>query len=36
MQGVADDLSEGAIVGEYDVGHAGEILVEERPEDFWF
>ncbi len=32
MDGVADDLCDGALVGEDDIGHAGQVVVEQRPE----
>ena len=32
VQRVADDLGDGAVMLEYDIGHAGEIVVEQRPE----
>ena len=30
MQGIADDLRNRAIMGEHDIGHAGQIVVEQR------
>ena len=32
MNGIADDFRHRAVVGEHDVGHAGEIFIEQRPE----
>ena len=32
VQGIADDLGDGAIMGKHDIGHAREILIEQRPE----
>ena len=36
MQGIADDLCNRAIVREYEIGHAGEIVVEKRPKHVGF
>ena len=32
VQGIADDLCDRAIMGEHDVGHAREIVIEKRSE----
>ena len=32
MQGIADDLRHRAVMGEDDIGHAGQVFVEQRPE----
>jgi hypothetical protein len=32
VQSVADDLFDRAVVGEYDVGHAREVVIEKRSE----
>src|SRR5262249_13141824 len=33
VQGIADDLGDGAIMGKYGIGHAREVLIEQWPED---
>src|SRR5262245_42038946 len=33
VQGIADDLGDGAVMGKYDIGHAREVLIEQWPED---
>ena len=32
VQGIADDLGDGAIMGKYDIGHARKVLIEQWPE----
>ena len=32
VQGIADDLGDRAVMGKHDIGHAGEVFVEQRPE----
>src|SRR5262245_15825816 len=32
VQGIADDLGDGAIMGKHDIGHACEVLIEQWPE----
>src|SRR5262245_4544556 len=32
VQGFADDLGDGAIMGKHDIGHAREVLIEQWPE----
>ena len=35
VQGIANDLCHRAVMGKNDVGHAGEILIEQRSKDAW-
>src|SRR5262245_24863472 len=35
VQGIANDLGDGAIMGKHDIGHACEVLIEQWPEDAW-
>ena len=35
MQGIADDFCHRTVMGKNDIGHAGEILIEQWSEDAW-
>jgi hypothetical protein len=32
VQGIVDDLGDGAVMGKHDIGHARKILIEQWPE----